>query len=102
MFEDDRGGPAQPLNCAGCGVSVLVKKNSLAHTVVQWTTSTDACRELGSAADRAAATCSLLRDSIDAAVRTRRLEVAELSSPGPEDSRSPGASPPPVRNGHSV
>jgi hypothetical protein len=78
VFEDERGAPRHPVNCARCGVCVLVKKNSLAHTVVQWTTSTEACGELSSATRSVTVTCAFLRDSIDAAVATLELAVGEL------------------------
>jgi hypothetical protein len=76
VFQDERGGPRQPVRCHRCGTTVLVRKNSLAHTVVQWTTSTDACTELAGASARA---CPFLADSIDAAVRAGELEVADLA-----------------------
>lgn len=79
MFEDERGAPRHPVTCEQCAVRVLVKKNSLAHTVVQWTTTTKGCGELApeDATRPLTATCAFLRDSIDAAVRMRALEVPE-------------------------
>ncbi|MER7076891.1 hypothetical protein SAMN02982929_00918 [Saccharopolyspora kobensis] len=68
----------QPLSCRSCGTCVLVKKNSAAHTQVQWTTDTDRCAELAQhpAADRASVlTCLQLRDSIETAVRRGELQV---------------------------
>ncbi|MFC9978426.1 hypothetical protein [Gordonia sp. NPDC127522] len=71
----------QPLACRRCGTGVLVKKNSLAQTSVQWGDSSS-CVELGRIADvneRARyAGCSYLRDSIDEAVRARLVEVPDL------------------------
>lgn len=70
----------QPLSCHRCGTCVLVKKNSLAHTLVQWTTDTDQCVELAqrSAADRGTVlTCLQLRDSIETAVRGGELHVPQ-------------------------
>jgi hypothetical protein len=79
VHDDEREGPRTPVICVGCGVHVLVKKNSLAHTMVQWRTRADTCR----AADRSLPgalrpACDLLRRSIDDAVRARRLLVPEL------------------------
>ncbi len=68
----------QPLACRLCGNQVLVKKNSLAHTSVQWGESTR-CTEFAAAAnltDRALVRgCTELRESIDSAVRAGRIEV---------------------------
>lgn len=80
MYDDERGAPRQPVDCQGCGARVLVRKNSLAHTAVQWTTAADNCRARQGGSGVPAVTCTFLRDSIEAAVRTGRLEVAE---PGP-------------------
>ena len=71
----------QPLSCHRCGTCVLVKKNSLAHTLVQWTSDTDGCVELAEHAevDRGRVpTCLQLRDSIETAVRRGQLHVPEL------------------------
>ncbi|MDA3644009.1 hypothetical protein LZ318_32660 [Saccharopolyspora indica] len=68
----------QPLSCRSCGTCVLVKKNSPAHTQVQWTTDTDRCAELAQrpTADRATVlTCLRLRDSIEKAVRRGELRM---------------------------
>ena len=83
MFQDERSGPDQPVECQHCGASVLVKKNSLAHTVVQWTSATDACAPLtvDGPARALTPTCPYLRDSIDAAVRSRALGVGHLEPP---------------------
>jgi hypothetical protein len=68
----------QPLACRLCGNQVLVKKNSLAHTSVQWTESTR-CAEFAVAADlteRALTPgCGEMRASIENAVRSGRIEV---------------------------
>jgi hypothetical protein len=75
---DERHGHLVPVRCARCGACVLVAKFSPQHTSVQW--SADAvglCLEFA-AADRASALvqgCGSLRDSIDAAVTSGRLEV---------------------------
>jgi hypothetical protein len=82
-FQDERGEPRHPVACLRCGVRVLVRKNSLAHTVLQWTSATDTCTEL-SAGHRPAAlipTCAYLADSVDAAVRARQLDVADFADP---------------------
>ncbi|GAA3383429.1 hypothetical protein [Cryptosporangium minutisporangium] len=57
---------------------MLVKKNSLAHTLVQWTSGTDQCTELGGHADRALIrTCTQLRASIESSVREGLLPVGD-------------------------
>jgi Fe-S cluster biogenesis protein NfuA len=61
----------RPHVCDGCGTTVLVKKNSLQHTSVQWQGATSACPCLGPTV----AGCPLLRDSIDQAVRDGSIEV---------------------------
>ena len=61
-----------------CGDTVMVRKNSLAHTTVQWTSETH-CAEFALAPDLTAraltSTCHAMRSSIDAAVRAGRIEV---------------------------
>ena len=67
-------GGLRPVRCEGCGVSVLVKKNSPAHTSIQWTReATDGCAEFAAAGGSSALidTCRTLRDSIDAAALAR-------------------------------
>ena len=61
----------RPHVCHGCGTTVLVKKNSLQHTSIQWQSATDACGFLSPVA----AGCPALRDSIDRAVRDGSIEV---------------------------
>lgn len=87
MFQDERGGPQHPLGCRRCGVTVLVKKHSLAHTVVQWTSATDACTELGTETPVGALvpSCPFLRDTIESAVLARDLEVGDLARPDSPD-----------------
>ncbi|WP_181773329.1 hypothetical protein [Amycolatopsis pittospori] len=73
----------RPLNCRACGTCVLVKKNSMQHTSIQWTT--DAARSCPVFAAQAASgaqtalldTCGNLSDSIDAALKDGLLEVPE-------------------------
>jgi hypothetical protein len=73
----------RPLSCRTCGTCVLVKKNSLKHTSIQWTT--DAARSCPVFAEQAAAgaqtalldTCDRLGDSIAEALREGLLEVPE-------------------------
>lgn len=73
----------RPLKCRSCATAVLVKKNSLEHTSIQWTTDPAAsCPELraGEAAGRVTAlqdTCSKLRASIAYAVAEGLLDVGE-------------------------
>lgn len=83
-MKDERGGPDQEVVCEQCGTCVLVKKNSLAHTAVQWTSSTENCRGLVPGADDpsgVAPTCLYLRSSIDEAVRAGTVEVLDLVVP---------------------
>jgi hypothetical protein len=70
-------GGLTPVDCAQCGARVLVKKNSLQHTSVQWTTvATSACPSLQEGARTP--TCAALRDSIEHAVKVGRLAVADV------------------------
>ena len=70
------------VSCHACDAQVTVRKYSLQHTSVQWTS--EAVRSCAEFAARTAsgeqtaliATCLSLRDSIDAAVAEGRLEVA--------------------------
>lgn len=65
-----------PVSCHHCGSCVLVEKNSLAHTLVQWTADTRQCAELGERPGQAVVrTCLRLRDSIEAAVRGGRVPI---------------------------
>lgn len=69
----------QPLDCRLCGNHVLVKKNSFAHTSVQWT-ETNRCAELAPTDLTARALrpgCSQMRESIDDAVRAGLVEVPD-------------------------
>lgn len=69
----------RPVSCSNCGSCVLVKKNSLAHTLVQWTTDTEQCVELSRGVDRGVVpTCTRLRDSIENAVRLGAIMVPDL------------------------
>ncbi|MQA83869.1 MAG: hypothetical protein GEV03_04330 [Streptosporangiales bacterium] len=77
----------RPVECVSCGSRVLVKKNSLEHTSVQWIS--DAATGCPEFAARLAAgapdpstkgtahieSCPKLRESIDRAVREGLLEV---------------------------
>jgi hypothetical protein len=66
----------RPVSCSSCGSSVLVKKHSLAHTLVQWTTGTEQCVELSLDMDRGIVpTCTRLRDSIEDSVRLGVIPV---------------------------
>lgn len=67
-----------PVSCRVCGSCVLVKKNTLAHTLVQWTSDTERCAELSRHGEPGTVpTCSRLRDSIEADVRSGLVPVAE-------------------------
>lgn len=67
-----------PVGCRTCGIEVLVKKNSLPHTAVQWRDSSG-CVEfalLRGLEERAAARgCLELRSSIEEAVRAGQVDV---------------------------
>ncbi|HEX6346798.1 hypothetical protein [Umezawaea sp.] len=73
-------GGLRPVECLACGNRVLVKKHSLRHTSVQWTSDAAlSCPEFAAAGRDTAliATCLALRDSIERAVRDGVLEVAD-------------------------
>jgi len=70
------------LDCAHCGGLVRVKKNSQAHTSIQWTA--DAVRRCSAFTVRDG--CPRLRAGIDAAVADGWLEIPE----DPLAVRSPG------------
>lgn len=77
---DDGTAPLRPVTCGRCGVRVQVAKNSLAHTLVQWTTDSDRCAGLTERSrpgvPRALTpTCPDLRAGIEAAVRAGNLDV---------------------------
>ena len=76
---DERRGAVACVECARCGAAVRAVKFSPQHTSVQWTAAAvRTCWEFG-AADRPSALvagCASLRDSIDGAVVTGRLEVS--------------------------
>lgn len=71
----------QPVECRKCGDRVLVQKNSLAHTSIQWTSvAASACAEFATCVEQGAdialiPTCLGLRDSIDRAVADGLLNV---------------------------
>ncbi|TCO46742.1 hypothetical protein [Actinocrispum wychmicini] len=69
----------RPVECVTCGTCVLVKKNSLHHTSIQWQTSTSSCAEFAAAGGPSALqdTCSKLRASIESLVATGLLEVPD-------------------------
>lgn len=77
--DDDR--LMQEVVCRRCATTVLVRKNTLTQTSIQWLGDAgETCTEL--AEQRAAGTptglvsgCTALRESIDEAVREGRLEV---------------------------
>ncbi|WP_037970515.1 hypothetical protein [Streptosporangium amethystogenes] len=69
----------RPVSCSSCGSCVLVKKHSLAHTLVQWTTETDQCVELSRHTDQGVVpTCTRLRDSIENSVRLGVIPIPDL------------------------
>lgn len=67
-----------PVSCRACGSCVLVKKNTLAHTLVQWTSDTTRCAELnGHGEPGIVPTCTRLRESIEDGVRSGLVPVAD-------------------------
>lgn len=73
-------GGLRPHECRACGTCVLVKKNSINHTSIQWTTNAAGSCPVFAGADRPTAlldTCPKLSDSIDDAVREGTLAVAD-------------------------
>jgi hypothetical protein len=64
----------QPVDCARCGTTVLVSKNSAVQTSIQWEVDSSACPLRGELA--VGDTCPALSDSIRDAVLAGRLEVA--------------------------
>jgi hypothetical protein len=61
------------LTCGECGGEVEVKKNSVAHTTIQWTTDTARRCPIFTARDG----CPHLRRGIEAAVAAGVLEIPE-------------------------
>ncbi|GAB3576845.1 hypothetical protein GCM10027445_41520 [Amycolatopsis endophytica] len=75
-------GGLRPHACASCGTRVLVKKNSVKHTSIQWTTDAGSCpvfAEQAEAGENTALldTCPKLVDSIGAAVRDGEFGVLD-------------------------
>jgi len=75
-------GGLRPLACASCGTRVLVKKNSVKHTSIQWTTDAGSCpvfAEHARSGENTALldTCPKLVDSIDTAVRDGEFGVLD-------------------------
>ena len=82
LIKDERQAALCAVECGRCGAQVLAAKFSPQHTMVQWTdAAVRTCAEfmafesLGQTSARVAG-CGSLRDSIDAAAKTGRLEVA--------------------------
>jgi hypothetical protein len=79
---DERRGAVACVECTRCGAAVRAVKFSPHHTSVQWSAAAlRTCREFSasSALGRPSALvegCASLRDSIDGAVLTGRLEVS--------------------------
>lgn len=68
----------QPHECPGCGNRVLVRKNAMSQTAVQWLESTKCLEFMRSESLTARAlvpSCKLLNDSIDEAVKAGRIEI---------------------------
>ena len=78
MRHDERPGPDSPVTCDRCGLKVLVRKHSLAHTTVQWPADAGPCTGATVAESTGLRLgCNALRDSITEAVRRRVLEVPD-------------------------
>jgi len=71
-------GGMRPVCCVICGCAVLVKKNSLAQTSIQWdAASVAACLEFVGTNSALVAGCGTLRRSIEDAVRSGTIEVPD-------------------------
>jgi hypothetical protein len=73
-------GGLRPHECRSCGTCVLVKKNSIQHTSIQWTTvPAQTCPVFAAAGGPTALldTCPKLAGSISDAVRDGTLAVAD-------------------------
>jgi hypothetical protein len=79
---DERDGSFRPLECGRCGAAVLVAKFSPQHTSVQWSQpSVRACAEFSARVAAGEQTalidgCGSLRDAIDRATASGRMEVS--------------------------
>ena len=69
----DDAAPMSPVECATCGTTVQVSKNSAAQTSIQWEVDSSACPQRSGLA--LGETCPHLSDSIRQAVYEGRLEV---------------------------
>jgi len=82
LVKDERQGAFCAVRCGRCGAGVLAAKFSPQHTSVQWSAAAvSACAEFSVAAalGRPSALvegCGSLREAIDAAAKTGRLEVS--------------------------
>ena len=78
----------EALRCDRCGATVLVSKNSLRHTSIQWSAqAVGACQEFAAATGEPNAlvpTCSTLRGCVERAVREGRLAVSAPVEPAPD------------------
>ncbi|MDT7726857.1 MAG: hypothetical protein QOI21_3433 [Actinomycetota bacterium] len=76
-------GGLRPVGCRTCGTRVLVKKNSVQHTSIQWTSdAASSCPVFAAQAASGASTalldtCEQLGYSIEDAVREGVLKVAD-------------------------
>ncbi len=79
LAEDERYAAFARVECGRCGAAVLAAKFSPQHTSVQWTAGALVCAPSSLLARRPSALvegCGSLRDSIDGAVASGRLEVS--------------------------
>jgi hypothetical protein len=74
---DERRAAFCSVECGRCGAAVLAAKFSPQHTSVQWTAAAvRACAEFAGRPSALIEGCGSLRDSIDAAVASGRLEIS--------------------------
>ncbi|TCP41142.1 hypothetical protein EV191_12740 [Tamaricihabitans halophyticus] len=75
-------GRFQPHDCANCAQRVLVHKTSLRHTSIQWSAeAVSGCPELAERTEHTVAGCVALTASIEQAVSSGEIDVANGSSP---------------------
>lgn len=85
LQQDERPAPSFEVACQRCATAVLVKKNSLAHTVVQWTEPSEKCIGMTHVETQPIPeTCVYLRASIEAEVRAGNLIPGTMDLPAPD------------------
>lgn len=77
--QDLRPAPSTEIRCGRCATRVLVRKNSLEQTSIQWLDEASRCTEFAEAGDGVPtalrASCESLYETIRGAVRSGQLEV---------------------------